>query len=410
MNLYRSFGNLMEAWVAEGSLYSDSESLGNNDGDSPAPSSDMETNLRSDSVDSGVETASCDTSFPATSCSAEIDGFIPEIECEGLTSASTSQSPVLSSPVPSSSSSSSPRLCPSKPLESSIALHPKVEQALQRTDSKHQKDKPGPLTVEEVLRRRPQASFLYKRHTSVLVRGRRSESFGPRKTANPPISIGQISEIWTRPRSVNCDKQRLEELGEEERTGLSPGLIYLEQVCQMLEEIARQQMHNTVLEMEMDTLRENQGKQASDTCQSGSEAPQEALSSYQSLENTENAEHSSSEPQQKTDKPCRHFRQRSASDTTFTALHLRQMNSDCRGQHLSTGNLLEKTEKDHEKEESKTEESSKTNKNWRLKIGSLKREESSLRGSKGKPMQSSEKNSARRQLSQLFRRRKIVTV
>lgn len=50
----------------------------------------------------------------------------------------------------------------------------------------------------------------------------------------------------------------MQELSEEEGKGLSPGLSYLEQVCQMLEEIARQQMHNQALQREMNALREDQ--------------------------------------------------------------------------------------------------------------------------------------------------------
>ncbi|XP_040013980.1 uncharacterized protein si:dkey-106l3.7 isoform X2 [Xiphias gladius] len=410
MNLYRSFGNLMEAWVTEGRLYSDTVSLRNNNEDSPTSSSDMGTNLRSESVDSGVETASSDTLFPATSClvsadNAEIDAFIPEREVDGLTPASTSQSPVLSSPVPSSSSSASLHLCPSRPQEGSAALHLKVEQALQRTDSKHQKDNPEPLTVEEVLRRQPRASSLHKWHKPELVRGQRSKSFGLRRTANPSVSVRQMSEKCRQPMSMNCDKQRSAELGEEESTGLSPGLNYLEQVCQMLEGIARQQMHNRALRMEMDALREHQDAQAPHICQRDSKAAGEDLSLCQRLENIENAEHNSSEPQQQKDNSYRHFRQRSASDTTIATLHLRKMKSDCRGQHLSINDLLEKTEEDHEKEDSEKEESNKSNKNWKIKIGSLRRVGSSLRNTEGQQMQSCEKKSTQRRLSQLFRRK-----
>ncbi|GAA6216989.1 uncharacterized protein LOC108879277 isoform X1 [Lates japonicus] len=410
MNLYRSFGNLMEAWMNDGSLYSDSESLGNNDEGSPTPSSDMGTNLRSESVDSGVETASSDTSFAATSCfaSADIDAFTPEREGDGLTPASTSQSPVLSSPVLSSSSSSSPHLCPSRAQVGSPALHLKVEQALQRTDSKLQKNNPGPLTVEEVLRRRPRASPLPKRHTSELVRGQRSGSFGPRRTANP-VPVRQMSDMCRRPVSLSYDKQRSEGLGEEEQKELSPGLSYLQEVCQMLEDIAKQKMHNRALQAEMDALREHpdtQVKQAADTCQSDSKAAEENLSScLERLENTDNSEHNTSEPQQQKNKPYGHFRQRSASDTTIAALHLRKMSSDCRGQHLSTDDLLEKIEEEREKEKPKKEESSKSYKTWKLKISSLRGLES-LRDTKGQQTQSSEKNSARRRLSQLFRKRR----
>lgn len=186
--------------MSEGGQCSDSEWLRNSEEDSPTPTSDMGTNLRSESVDSGVETASSDASFPATSCSAsgEIDTFTPERE--GLTPASTSQSPVLSSPVPVSFSSSSPRLGPSR-AQDSAALHEKVEQALQRTDSK--KDS----AEHEVLRRRPRASFLPKRHTSELVRGQRSESFGLWRTINSSVPMRQMSDTCRRPMSMSCDTQ-----------------------------------------------------------------------------------------------------------------------------------------------------------------------------------------------------------
>lgn len=210
MNLYRSFGNLMEAWVTE-----EGQCSGNNDEDSPSPSSDTGTTLRSDSVDSGVETASSDTSFPATPCSistdnAEKDTFTPQREGEGLTPASTSQSPVFSSPVPSVTSSSSPRICPRGAPEGSTTLHQKVEQALQRTNSKN----PEPLTVDEVLRRRPRASFLPKRHASELVRGQRPESCGLRRTVNQSMTVRQMSEMCRRPMSRSFDKQSAQTTSE----------------------------------------------------------------------------------------------------------------------------------------------------------------------------------------------------
>lgn len=214
MNLYRSFGNLMETWVTEDNRHSDSELYGYIDEDSPVPSSDPRTNLCSASLDSGVETASSDTSIPARSCfvstdHAEIDPCIPERDSDELTPASTSQSPFLSSPAPSSSSSSSPRLCTSRAQEDSV-LYQKVEQALKRTDSKCLKDKPEPITLEEVLRRRPCSSLLPKRHKSELVRDHRSQSFGPRRTVNPSVPIVQMSETWRRQSSISCDKQRSE--------------------------------------------------------------------------------------------------------------------------------------------------------------------------------------------------------
>ncbi|XP_022072015.1 uncharacterized protein si:dkey-106l3.7 [Acanthochromis polyacanthus] len=397
MNLYRSFGNLMETWLSEGNpLCPDSEWSGSNAEDSPMPSPE---NLRSESVDSGVETASCDMSSPAASTdNAEMDLFTPR-----LTPASTSQSPILLSPAPSSSSSSSPHLCLSRAEKNPTeALHSKLEQALQRTDSRQLKENPKPLTVEEVLNRRPRASFLPKRHASELVRGQRSGSFGLRRTVNPSVPVRQMSDVCRRPQSaLSYDKPRSEE-GKE----LSPGLNYLEQVCQMLEEIARQQMHSRALQTEMDALCEDQDTQVPDTCQSDSTAAEEDVASCQRLEPTENTEQNPSEPQRRRDLPYGHFRQRSASDTTLAALHLGRLKADCRGQHLSAHDLLEEEEEDPENQESTKTDTSKSSKTWRLKIASLRREQSTASDSKGQQMQSSEKNSARRRLSQLFRRRR----
>lgn len=56
--------------------------------------------------------------------------------------------------------------------------------------------------------------------------------------------------------------------------------------------------------------------QALNICRSDSKAAMEDVSSCQSAEQT------SSEPQRKKDSPHRHFRQRSASDTTNATLHL----------------------------------------------------------------------------------------
>ncbi|KAM6975857.1 uncharacterized protein LKV04_015117 [Tautogolabrus adspersus] len=383
MNLYRSFGNLMEAWVTEGGQDLDSEWPGMNE-DSPTPSS----NLRLESVDSGVETASSEVSSPSTSCAISTDNA--EIDT------TSSQSPVLSSPVLSSSSSSSLNLHPSRDQEDSKALHQKLEQTLRRTDSKCLKEHSEIPKVDEVLRRRP------KQHTSESVRGQRSvsESFCLRRTVNPSAPTRNITEMCRRPTSMNCDDQqaqtRLEVLGEEKKKELSPGLLYLEQVCQMLEEIARQQMHSQALQMEMDALREHQEleMEAVDSCQSDSKAAEEDLP-FSQKEKTNSLDCRS---QQRKDYPNRHFRQRSASDTTIALLHLRMLKTDCRGQHLSTDGL-QKEEEVHKKQVKYF-----AHKNWKLKFGSLRREESAVRDIKGQQMRPSERNSPRRRLSQMFRR------
>lgn len=55
----------------------------------------------------------------------------------------------------------------------------------------------------------------------------------------------------------------VQDLEEADGTEVSPGFFYLERVCQVLEDIARQQIHNRALRMEMSALREHQGMQSS---------------------------------------------------------------------------------------------------------------------------------------------------
>ncbi|XP_026153692.1 uncharacterized protein LOC113124797 [Mastacembelus armatus] len=397
MNLYRSFGNFMEAWVTEGSQSSDLDVIGNNDEDSPVFSSDTRPNLYFDSVDSGVETAGSDTSSPATSClvsadNAETDAFIPQREGDRLTPASTSQSPVLPSPMPSSSSSSSPLHCPSSAQEDANMLHLKVEQALKRTGSKCVKGNSGPL--EDALRRQSRASLQPRRHISEIVRVQRSPSLGAHRTVKSSVPARQMSEMRRQSTSVSFDKQR----SEEERKDLSPGLRYLEQVCQMLEEIARQQMDNRALQMERNGLWGHEDMQAPHTFHSDSTGSQGDRSSCQKLEN---AEFSITKPQCEKDNSQRNCRQRSLSDTSIATQHLRKLNVHCRGQHLITDGLLDKANENQEKQESKKEKRNRPYKYWKLRFWSLRKE-----SAMSQQMQSSEKTSGQQRLNQLFRRRK----
>ncbi|XP_031598398.1 uncharacterized protein si:dkey-106l3.7 [Oreochromis aureus] len=400
MNLYKSFGNLMETWVTEEDTSPDSEWLQRNAKDPPTPSSEMETNGRSESVDSGVETASCDTCFRGTSSFAST-----EIEGEDLTPALTAQSPVFSSPNPTCSSSSSSLLCSSSARKDCTALHLKLEQALQRTESMYSKGNSEPPAPEEMLSRRPQQSCSIKRHTSELVRGQRSDRLDQRRTVSPPVSIQPMSEMCTRTQSMKSNRRTSEGFGCNEIKELSPGFIYLEQVCQKLEDIARQQMENRALHLQADVLVKQkvfQVSQTPDICQTDSVTAEKDLTTCQSLEDTVNAEHVSSEPKQRK---YGHFRQRSASDTTLAMMHLKKVNADCRGQHMSTHDLLEELEEDQENQESTVEETKKPQMNWRKKILSLRREGSTASYKRSQQMQPSEKNSTRRRLSQLFKRK-----
>lgn len=189
MNLYRSFGDLMEAWVAEEGQCSYSELLGNNGEGSPFPSA----NLRSESVDSGVEMASADMSFQATSSSTDNTyGFTPG--GEGSTGAS--ESSALSCPSPSNPFS--PCLSPSGALDHSATLHQKVEAALKRSTSKHLTDKPECLTAVETHRRHPRA---HQRYSTESLRVQRSDRLDLRQMCNP----SEPMRLTRRRRSVTSD-------------------------------------------------------------------------------------------------------------------------------------------------------------------------------------------------------------
>lgn len=194
MNLYRSFGNLMETWVTEDDACPDSECLRRDAQDPPTPSSEMEATLRSESVDSGVETASCDTSTPAAFSS--VSGDNTEMEREELAPSLPWQSPVFFSPKPSFSSSSLPPLCPSRAEKVSTALNSKLEQALQRVDSRYSKALSDQLQPQAVL----------KRHTSLVVSGQSSHRLGPRRTDSPPDSLQPLSGTCRRTLSVPSNR------------------------------------------------------------------------------------------------------------------------------------------------------------------------------------------------------------
>lgn len=196
--------------MSEGSRCTHLELLLNDDEDPPTPSSQMETNQRSESVDSGVETASSDVSFHATSSSSaaentEVETLTPETEGDGFTQASQSSVP--------SSLQSSPSLRPSRAEEDSTALHQRLEEALLRTHSQHVKENKEPLTADAVLRRQPGASSASKRHALEAAKRQRSESFDLRGRVRPRVPSRPVRR---RPMSMIADKmpsQRKLEVG-----------------------------------------------------------------------------------------------------------------------------------------------------------------------------------------------------
>ncbi|XP_007566970.1 uncharacterized protein LOC103148224 isoform X2 [Poecilia formosa] len=329
MNLYRSFSNLMEAYVYEERTRPESQWRRDNADGPHAPVSNIAVNPRSESVDSGVESASCETPNPATAGSSsadntEMDLFLPQ--SDNFAPASRPQPPVLLS-TSSSSSPSSPNLHLSRAEEASTTLNLKEEPELQKTDSKR----------------------------------------------------------W---------KQVYESSGVFEGKELSPGLCYLEWVCQKMELYAKHQMQNQAMQAERDTQQKHE------------EQKHDAADAQEDHPRLDNAQETPSEPQQQK---TRHFRQRSASDTTFSKMHLRKFNLSSRVKQQSTSDLREIEEEDVLPMESIKEEPSKKNIIQRLKLGSLRRVASAVSDSRSTQTQSSEKITTRRRLSQLFRKSRKVS-
>ncbi|XP_027881596.1 uncharacterized protein LOC114149744 isoform X3 [Xiphophorus couchianus] len=335
MNLYRSFSNLMEAYVYEERTRPESQWRRDNADGPHAPVSNIAVNPRSESVDSGVESASCETPNSATAGSlstdnTEMDLFL--LQSDNFVPASTPQPPVFMSTL-SSSSPSSPNLRLSRAEEASTTLNLKEEPELQRTDSKRWKQ-------------------VYE--SSVVFEGKE----------------------------------------------LSPGLCYLEWVCQKMELYAKHQMQNQAKQAETDTPQEHEEQKPVLVSQ------HDAADAQEDHPRLENAQEIPSEPQQQ--KP-RYFRQRSASDTTFSKMHLKKFNLSSRGKRQSTSDLREIEEEDVLPMESVKEESSKKNIIQKLKLGSLRRVASAVSDSRSTQTQSSEKTTTRRRLSQLFRRTRKVS-
>ncbi|KAK7896290.1 hypothetical protein WMY93_021615 [Mugilogobius chulae] len=379
MNLYRSFGNLMEAWVVDGRAVRTPDFLAERSEDEPPspPSSDADTNLRSESVDSGVETASSDISFPTVNVSVDLDPFTP----------SASQSPISAFPAPISSSSSSPYLKLNKS---------KVEEALMRAESFREERKM--TAADEVVRRKPLETLSVKGHMFDLSRGQRSGSFVLRKTSSPAQLVRHMSDAPRRPQSAIYERPIFDCIpkvsSEAEKPELSPGLQYLEQVCQMLEEYARDQLHHNTLHSE--PIEEAQEEQAAGSCQS-EEADGEAEESCVSLNNTQTHRSNSEAQQRPRERPFGHFRQRSASDTNLASLHLRRLKLNHQEYNLSSHDLQERPEEDQENQDGQNDGLVKSKNYWRFKFGSLRVKEEDKRSSHG---------STRRRLSQFFKRRR----
>ncbi|XP_037122507.1 uncharacterized protein si:dkey-106l3.7 [Syngnathus acus] len=365
MNLYRSFGNRLEAWVAE--QEPDTELLEDIPNDSltcSSPSSSgMERNVRAESVDSGVETASTDTFCLTSSLStemAEMDSFASGNDNFGpflsLGSASLPPCP------PPAAISRPPRL---SRIQGSVTFNPKLKQALQRTES-----------------RRSSESHTDDRRLHAVSRYRnpllRSESFGTCETLRPSSSLRQILDIKKETLPSRSRMQPMQDRAEA-FVALSPGLRYLEEVCKKWEDIAKQQLVKDGYHVDM----------AQDF---GSDHSLDQPLYFHGAR----PEQPSNKDQELKDFLDGHFRQRSSSDTTISSSHIRKLNLGSRGQQVSTLNLLDK--------ELQGDLTYRPNKHRKFKFLSLTRGRSSHQNSQ--LMQSSQSNGGRRQLGNLLRKRR----
>ncbi|XP_046873826.1 uncharacterized protein si:dkey-106l3.7 isoform X2 [Hypomesus transpacificus] len=464
MNLYSSFGNLLESWVSEGVvpdtagkwpdtdsrasfMLSESEPLSK-----PHPSSP----LRSESGDSGLEMASpvsplpsshypgMDTQppvlslpsshYPGTTTDTDSDlvgaggGEVvvssspstPRSSDLPLSSPSPPRSPdlPLSSPCPprspdlppSSSSSSSLSLglteaqAPLGSPEHAVAMHLKLEQALQRTDTDRKlgRQKNTPLPGDQAPRKRCDTASLSTESSQVVRTGQRSGSLGPGRKVGPAEGRQQTWERPKRPQSLYQDRLSVH-TEEEISMGLSPGLGYLEKLCRVLEEMAKLRLQNQRLQMEMDSVRAQQFlSQITETHR------------HDCKVNEKNEQ----SPKHKTTDisilpPCQNedgqgdFRQRSMSDTHFLSQQRqRTVNMGTRRQCLNSDVLLE--QEDDKTQKTKGDTATK-DKSWKLKISSLKRE--GFKHSFSKEKNSSQTHpSIKNWVGDLFKRSKTAPV
>ncbi|KAJ8386040.1 hypothetical protein AAFF_G00177290 [Aldrovandia affinis] len=302
MNLYRNSENMLETWVAntcpkidnENVVVLESEQLalsGRVEGRKTSMAQELTGAIpRSESEDSGVElTCSEAENAPSTpwdsghnfSLARKME-FCSLRQKDGCHSSTPPSFHNLSSCL---SSSSPPNATALGKLEPS-SVRFRVEQALWRANQ----------TSKRVLRKTtssqlPMAPSLFRAdsghgtatqlpcHSMTSRPGQRSGSLGSREAARPPTSIQHVPELKhcnllkdVQPKTVHpclngneSDSQAQCEdggvgdafLGER----VSPGLGYLEQVCRMLEEIARLQTSNQELQKENERVQNHQNAQ-----------------------------------------------------------------------------------------------------------------------------------------------------
>ncbi|XP_051766465.1 uncharacterized protein si:dkey-106l3.7 isoform X2 [Ctenopharyngodon idella] len=253
MNLYRNFGNLLESWVTEG--YSDlhfQSGAGVDRLDSVSRNSVPLSNVKSESEDSGFETVSTTSPCHSHQCSALTS------EESHPVSGSTVNDVQPSSQSPSICSSSSSCVSLGSVAPKTTCL--KVEQSLRRTEPPSWRE---PLHQTE----RGPTGPRYRCHTASFptsyhpTSSRPHHRFAhPRRTHSQPSDPIKADLYRKRIKyDQHCqpvDSQLEFADGDQYRLDkLSPGLLYLEQVCRMLENIAKLQQQNHSLQKEVEILK-----------------------------------------------------------------------------------------------------------------------------------------------------------
>ncbi|MCJ8742776.1 hypothetical protein PDJAM_G00086160 [Pangasius djambal] len=397
MNLYRSFGCLLETWVAEGYLVERSSSaegseknLDPNGSDSASADSLRLTGvaLRSESEDSGVELPSVVS--PLTSQHRVLTSQALQLGEDDL-------QPSSSSPALSHCSSSSS--CFSAVLKGSLnpseTAGQKVEEALRRTEPAWRR------SVNSSLRRRCNTTSISSGSLKPSIRSRVG-SIGPGRPYIQPAEEQRSSET---PRVTHTPQQpaicnREPETQTARATGpewdhLPPGFLYLEQMCRMMEEIARLQRENHSLQLVIKNSRdETADTEMKAVCTQKTDINSKDVEKLD-FQEADNQPGLSSET----------FRRRSVSDT-WTFIRQRSKSKAPRAEYFpSTDALLE------EPENPQLVKAKPVEMEHRKASNSLKQKISSLRwNEKSKPAKSSSlQNEKKRTLEQLFKSRRKTT-
>ncbi|KAI7793113.1 uncharacterized protein LOC130546313 isoform X2 [Triplophysa rosa] len=383
MNLYKNFGNLFENWVTEGSLDLHYHTGAGVDGfnltESDSVSRDFLpiSNIKSESEDSGFETVSTISPCHSHQVSQLTDHGSPEDDVQP------------SSPAPSVCSSSSSCVSLGSVAPRNTCL--KVEQALRRTEqtSGHVTRK-GPQHQMESRVPAPRyrcntASFPTSCHTNNFREHHRFSR--PRRIHSQPPDHKKAElyrKHWNRLGFEEAEQRRLDKL--------SPGLLYLEQVCRMLENIAKLQQQNHNLQKEVENLK---SQHAETEC---ARLNEKAIN-YLARQRLEVLAHEDSSSLSTFSEEPAPFRHRSVSDTRASLG--RQRRAGFAQDESFAGVLFEEPDSNDPPPQ---HESKKPSKIQKIKFTSLRRQETQ------KPPQSkSDQPKKKTKLSNFFRSRRMTT-